>query len=154
MLALNPDIEVITYKDRFDEQSLKNAIEGIDLVIDATDNFETRFTINKVCVATKTAVVFGAAVQLEGQILVYDPAVASACYQCLYKGVSDSELNCAENGVAAPVVGIVGTTQAMEAIRYLVGIGSSAGYLQVFDAKRMEWRKFRLPRNKNCPACS
>jgi molybdopterin/thiamine biosynthesis adenylyltransferase len=154
MLALNPGIEVTTYEHRFDTQSLQDVVEEIDLVIDATDNFETRFTINEVCVATKTAAVFGAAVQLEGQVLVYDPATQSACYRCLHNGVSDNALNCAENGVAAPVVGIVGTTQAMEAIRYLTGMGSSAGYLQVFDASQMEWRKFKLPRNENCPTCS
>ncbi|HIG44359.1 MAG: molybdopterin-synthase adenylyltransferase MoeB [bacterium] len=154
MLALNPGIKVTTYEHRFDTRSLTNVVEEIDLVIDATDNFETRFTINEVCVATKTAAVFGAAVRLEGQVLVYDPATESACYQCLYNGVADSALNCAENGVAAPVVGIVGTTQAMEAIRYLTGMGSSAGYLQILDASQMEWRKFTLPRNKNCPTCS
>ncbi len=153
MLALNPGIQVTTYQSRFDADSLQTVVREVDLVIDATDNFETRFTINKVCVATKTAAIFGAAVQLEGQILVYDPATETACYQCLYNNVTDSDLNCAENGVAAPVVGIVGTSQAMEAIRYLTAIGTSAGYLQVFDARRMEWRKLSLPRNAACPAC-
>ncbi len=154
ILGLNPNTKVTLFKERFDAESLKKTVSSLDLIVDATDNFATRFTINQVAVETKTPVVFGAAVQLEGQILVYDPKTDSACYQCLYKSASDELLNCAENGVAAPLVGIIGTCQAMEAIKILVGIGpSSAGFLQVFDAKRMEWRKLRLPRDEKCAAC-
>ncbi|HJP51251.1 MAG TPA: molybdopterin-synthase adenylyltransferase MoeB [Pseudomonadales bacterium] len=154
MLSLNPNIQVEGIQQRMDKKTLEGMINDTDLVIDATDNFETRFDINEICVATKTAAIFGAAVQLEGQILVYDPAADSACYRCLYKKASDVQLNCAENGIAAPVVGVIGTSQAMEAIRILVGIGrSSAGYLQVFDARSMEWRKLELPRAPNCPTC-
>lgn len=153
MLALNPNIQVSGLVERFTKESLREVVDQLDLVIDATDNFETRFTINEVCVATRTPAIFGAAVQWEGQILVYDPSIESACYQCLYKNASDGQLNCAENGVAAPVVGIIGTTQALEAIRMLVGIGSSANHFQVFDGKQMEWRKMRLSKNPECPTC-
>lgn len=155
ILELNPKTKVTIFKRRFDKLSLQETVSSIDLIIDATDNFATRFTINEVAVATKTPAIFGAAVQLEGQILVYDPARESACYQCLYKNASDAALNCAENGVAAPVVGIIGSCQAMEALKILVGIGtSSAGYLQVFDARNMEWRKLSLPRDPKCPTCA
>ncbi len=152
MLAINDTIEVKAINHRVDLPQLNELVVGMDLVIDATDNFETRFDINAACVAHKVPAIFGAAVRLEGQILVVDSS--SACYRCLYNNASDTALNCAENGVAAPVVGIVGTTQAMEAIRMLTGIGSSAGYLQVLDAQSMEWRKFRLPKQANCPTCS
>jgi molybdopterin/thiamine biosynthesis adenylyltransferase len=155
MLAINPRIKVTKISHRLDAASLKDLLQDIDLVVDATDNFATRFVINETCVATGTPAVFGAAVQLEGQILVYDPTTDAACYQCLYKDAQDGQLNCAENGVAAPVVGIIGTCQAMEAIKLIVGFGdSSAGYLQVFDARNMDWRKLKLPKNPNCPTCA
>ncbi len=87
--------------------------------------------------------------------MVYDPRVADCpCYRCLYQDASDARLNCAENGVAAPVVGVVGTIQALEAMKLIVGLGESlAGYLLVFDAKIMEWRKLVLPRNPDCTTC-
>ena len=155
ILEINPEIQVTTITQRFDAISLEQAIDTIDLVVDATDNFATRFIINRVCVETSTPVVFGAAVKLEGQILIYDPETTSACYQCLYKNAKDGDNNCAENGVAAPIVGIVGCCQAMEAVKLLVGFGaSSAGYLQVFDAHSMQWRKLKLPRDPLCPTCS
>ena len=97
----------------------------------------------------------GAAIRLEGQVMVYDPAIADcACYQCLYQNASDQQLNCAENGVAAPVVGIIGSIQAMEAIKILVGTGETlAGHLLIADMKSMDWRKLKLPKNPACSAC-
>ena len=87
--------------------------------------------------------------------MVYDPTQPdSACYRCLYQSSSHDAPSCAENGVAAPVVGIIGTIQALEAMKLLAGFGKTlAGYLLVFDAKQMEWRKLRLPKNPDCPAC-
>ena len=153
--ALNPTVTVNCLSTRITKPSLTTLLDSIDLVIDATDNFETRFIINEACVETNTAAIFGAAVQLEGQVLVYDPDQDNPCYQCLYGSASDNALNCAENGVAGPVVGVIGTVQAMEAIRLIAGIGrSSSGYLQVFDAKQMEWLKLKLPKNPHCETCS
>ncbi len=152
---LNGKTDVTIIEQRLEGAELESQIDRADLVIDATDNFETRFIINEACVETNTAAIFGAAVQLEGQVLVYDPDQDNACYQCLYGSASDNALNCAENGVAGPVVGIIGTVQAMEAIRLIAGIGrSSSGYLQVFDAKQMEWLKLKLPKNPHCETCS
>jgi len=126
------------------------------IVVDCTDNFETRFRINAACVRTKTALVSGAAIKLEGQVMVYDPAYPDcACYQCLYQSASDQQLSCAENGIAAPVVGIIGSIQAMEAIKLIIGKGETlAGHLLIHDAKTMDWRKLKLPKNPNCSVCS
>lgn len=170
ILALNPNTQVTTRKTRFTQESLRAELEGselksIDLIMDATDNFESRVVINKLSLETHTPVIYGAAIRLEGQILVYDAAPDSPCYECLYSEPRNSDssngdsgndgLNCAENGVAAPIVGIIGTMQAMEALRLLCNIGkSSAGYLQVFDGFDMNWRKLRLPKNPKCQACN
>jgi len=151
---LNPNTIVTTIETRFTPKSLEEYLNNIDLIIDATDNFQSRVIINQVSIKTKTPVIYGAAIRLEGQILVYDATEDSPCYECLYRDVDDQQLNCAENGVAAPIVGIIGTMQAMEAIRLLVGIGeSAAGFLHVFDGKEMTWQKLKLPKSPNCPSC-
>jgi molybdopterin/thiamine biosynthesis adenylyltransferase len=155
VLALNPDTRVTSIETRLDKSSLGEVTEGVDLIVDGSDNFETRFVVNEVCVQTRTPLVSAAAVQLEGQIMVYDPRVPDcACYRCLYQDASDGRFNCAENGVAAPVVGIMGTVQAMEAMKLIAGFGETlAGYLLVFDARTIEWRKLKLPRNPKCETC-
>lgn len=155
LLSLNPGINITKISQRLTLQSLTALLADVDIVVDATDNFASRFAINDACVSTATPLVSGAAVQLEGQVLVYDPQLPDApCYRCLYQDASDAAFNCAENGVAAPVVGIIGTIQAMETIKLLVGFGTSlAGYLLVFDARYMDWRKLRLARNPACRTC-
>ncbi|MEX0941187.1 MAG: molybdopterin-synthase adenylyltransferase MoeB [Pseudomonadales bacterium] len=153
---INPNTTVTCITEKLDQEGISLAIAGVDLVVDGTDNFTTRFEVNQACVTTRTPLVSGAAIQLEGQVMVYDPRdPACPCYQCLYQDASDEQFNCAENGVAAPVVGIIGTVQAMETVKLIIGIGQSlAGYLLVFDAKAMEWRKLKLPRNSACKVCS
>lgn len=155
ILSLNPGTRVTKISQRLDEHALAQWLSDVDLVVDATDNFATRFVINDTCVKKRTPLVSGAAVQLQGQVMVYDPSQpTSACYRCLYQNSSGEAPSCAENGVAAPVVGIIGTIQALEAMKLLAGFGTSlAGYLLVFDAKQMEWRKLRLPKNPDCSAC-
>ena len=127
----------------------------IDLVVDGTDNFTTRYDINQACFDTGTPLVSGAAIRWEGQIAVFDPRdPMSPCYRCLYGEGDDEALNCSENGVIAPLVGIVGTAQAMEAIKVLTGVGETlTGYLLYLDAKRMDWRKLKLPKLADCPVC-
>jgi len=155
LLDINPNTYVETRKVRFTEERLRLELENVDLIMDATDNFDSRIVINKLSLETATPVIFGAAIRLEGQILVYDADPDSPCYECLYGKLENETLNCAENGVAAPIVGIIGTMQAMEALRLLSDIGkSSAGFLQVFDGIDMSWRKLRLPKNPKCHACS
>lgn len=153
---LNPGTRITTVTSRYTPDSLIEALDGVDLVVDCTDNFTTRFAINRACVLTKTVLVSGAAVKLEGQIMVVDPRNPEApCYQCLYKTANDQQLTCAENGVAAPVVGVIGTLQATEVIKIIAGFGKSlAGYLMVFDAKTMDFRKLKLPKDPACQTCS
>ena len=135
---------------------LAETIAGVDVVIDGTDNFAVRYAINKACFAQRKPLVSGAAIRMEGQVAVFDPRRAdSPCYQCLYADAADVVLNCAENGVAAPLVGIVGSIQAMEAIKVVAGVGDTlTGYVLYLDAKRMELRKLKLSRDPNCPTCA
>jgi molybdopterin/thiamine biosynthesis adenylyltransferase len=152
---LNPTTRVETIATRLTQQTLTDLLARVDVVIDGTDNFSTRFVVNDACLATRTPLVSGAAVQLQGQVMVVDPRQDDApCYRCLYQQATDEAFNCAENGVAAPVVGIIGTIQAMEALKLLAGFGTTlAGYLLVFDAAQMDWRKLKLPKNPACQAC-
>ena len=154
--ALNPNVEVTCIDQHLDKSALSSQINLADLVLDCTDNFSIRFEIDELCVANNTPLVSGAAIRLEGQVMVYDPKTPdSPCYRCLYQEANDVALNCSENGVAAPVVGVIGTIQAMEAIKLLAGFGQSlAGHLLVFDAKSMNWHKLKLSRNPACKTCS
>ena len=156
---LNSKTDVTIIEQRLEGEKLESQIDRADLVIDATDNFDSRHSINQFCWTTKTPLVSGAAIRWEGQISVFDPTdPLSPCYQCLYPetGMGDrAALNCSENGVIAPLVGIIGSCQALEAIKYLAGVGSSlVGYSLFFDSKYMEWRKLKLSKAKDCPVCS
>lgn len=153
--ALNPHVQVHPVSETLDEAALTALLTDVDVVVDGTDNFKTRLMVNDACVRTRTALVSGAAIKLEGQMLAYDPLLTGGpCYRCLYGDASDGDFNCAENGVLATVVGVVGTIMATEAIKMIVGIGQNlAGFLLVFDAASMEFRKLKLPRNPDCPAC-
>lgn len=153
--ALNPGTRVAKIAARLDGAELDAAVAEADVVLDGTDNFTARYAINAACVRAGTTLVSGAAIRLEGQITVFDPRRDDApCYRCLYGDAGDEALRCAENGVAAPLVGIVGSVQAMEAVKIIAGVGESlAGYVLHLDAKRMEWRKLRLTRDPHCRTC-
>lgn len=153
--AINPEVRLTRVTERLDADLLGKLIRDVDIVLDGTDNFDTRFMVNDACVAHRKRLVSGAAIQMEGQIMVYEPNLDEGpCYRCLYQDAGE-DLNCAEFGVAAPLVGVIGSMQAMEALKLLVGVGRSlAGFLLVFDARNAEWRKLKLPRNPACPACS
>ncbi|MEZ7818794.1 MAG: molybdopterin/thiamine biosynthesis adenylyltransferase [Candidatus Azotimanducaceae bacterium] len=155
---LNSETKVTVISRRLEGAELAGQISEADLVIDATDNFDSRHSINALCWKTKTPLVSGAAIRWEGQISVFDPMdPQSPCYQCLYPETDTNglEMNCAENGVIAPLVGIIGCCQALEAIKYLAGSGSSlVGYSLFFDGKYMEWRKLKLSKAQGCPICS
>jgi adenylyltransferase/sulfurtransferase len=155
--ALNPEVTVETIVEKLDGPLLLDAIGRVDLVVDASDNFSTRFEINRACVELKKPLVSGAAIRTEGQVIVFDPRDASgSCYRCLYDDNSDeANLSCSESGVLSPVVGIIGSVQALEAIKVLSDFGQSlTGQLLIFDAKTMEWRKLKVPKDKSCPVCS
>ncbi|MAT83576.1 MAG: molybdopterin-synthase adenylyltransferase MoeB [Gammaproteobacteria bacterium] len=152
---LNPAVAIETVSTRLGPADLEAQARRADVVLDATDNFTSRYAINDACWAAGTPLVSGAAIRWEGQIAVFDPRRADApCYRCLYREGSDEALNCADNGVIAPLVGIVGACQALEAIKLLCGVGETlAGYVLYFDALYMDWRKLRLNRDPDCPTC-
>ena len=155
LLSLNPDTIIRTVSNRMNLEELEQEVAGADIVVDCTDNFEVRFAINDACLRQRTHLVSGAAVRLEGQLMVVDATNSTMpCYRCLYQDTPDAEINCSETGIAAPVVGTIGTLQALETLKMIVGIGESlAGYLLTFDARYMDWRKLKLPQNPECPAC-
>lgn len=157
LLAMNTDVSVDAITQRLDQALLENVLaDGVDLVVDACDNFTTRFLINRACVKFGVPLVSGAAIRLEGQVAVFDTRREhSPCYQCLYRAGDDEQMSCARNGVLAPVVGVIGTMQALEAIKVLTGLGEDlCGKLLLFDAANSHWRELRLPRDPACEVCS
>ena len=152
--ALNPECEVETISYQLDDDELKSTIEAVDIVLDCTDNFPTRFEVNRYCVATETPLVSGAAIRLEGQIMNYQPGVQGPCYQCLYTQVYENAETCEMEGVLGPVVGVIGTMQALQTLLILTAHGEPMiGRLLLFDAASMEWQGVKLPKNPHCPVC-
>ncbi|MCF7980611.1 MAG: molybdopterin-synthase adenylyltransferase MoeB [Pseudomonadales bacterium] len=155
LLAINPGIDVVSIDKKLEGAQLESQIAGCDLVLDCTDNFTTRYAINAACVQHKKPLVSGAAIRLEGQLAVFDRRDAqSPCYQCLYPEGSEQQLSCSENGVIAPLTGIIGTLQALQAIKLIVGFGETlVGRLLLFDAKSMGFHQLQLNRKPDCPVC-
>jgi len=155
LLGLNPDLKITALQMRLEGVNLSEAVSQADLVVDACDNYTTRFAINFACIEHGKPLVSGAAIRMEGQVAVFDSRrPTSPCYQCLYSQGDDEDASCSENGVIAPLVGIIGAVQAMEAIKLLTGIGESlTGRLLILDASTLQWREMRLPRDSNCGAC-
>ena len=155
LLGLNPDLKITALQKRLEGTELSEAVGQADLVVDACDNFTTRFAINCACIEHGKPLVSGAAIRMEGQVAVFDSRnPGSPCYQCLYSQGDDDDASCSENGVMAPLVGIIGAVQAMEAIKLLTGIGESLiGRLLLLDASTLQWREMRLPRDSDCEAC-
>ena len=154
--AINPDVVVHTVTQRADDALLAELVAQADVVLDCTDNFTTRHAINHACFAQGKPLVSGAAIRMDGQLSVYDPRDAtSPCYACVFPQTAGlEETRCATMGVFAPLVGIVGTMQAAEALKIASGIGSAmAGRLLMLDGRRMEWTDIRLPRLTSCPVC-
>jgi len=154
--GLNPDVELTLINARLQGEDLKQAVKNKTVVVDATDNFTTRFAINDACIEARVPLVSGAAIRMEGQVTVFDSSRDdSPCYQCLYREGDDDDASCSRNGVMAPVVGIIGSVQAMETIKLITGVGEIlVGRLLLLDARSMQWRELRLRRDPQCPACS
>lgn len=152
---INPLISVTALNHRLEGADFAQQVEKASLVMDCTDNFGTRFALNRACVAAKVPLVSGAAIRGEGQVSVYDQRVAgSPCYHCLYAEQGNEDLNCSEAGVIAPLVGMIGSVQAMEAIKLITGIGSPlVGRLLILDAWAMHWREMKLAKDPGCPVC-
>lgn len=152
---LNPTIKVTTYAERLEGKKLSEEITAADIVIDGTDNFSTRFALNDSCVTNSTPLVSGAAIRMEGQVSVFNKTPDSPCYRCLYKDEGELDTSCSSNGVLSPVVGIIGSIQATEAIKVILGIGDSLdGKLLVLDALHMELRTLKLNKDPLCPVCN
>ena len=154
--GLNPDVCVTQIDKRLEGESLNQAVSGADVVVDASDNFATRFAINRSCLKNHKPLVSGAAIRMEGQVAVFDSGnPESPCYRCLYNENTEDDANCSQNGVMAPLGGIIGSVQAMETIKVITGIGNTlTGRLLLLDATTMQWREMKLPCDPNCPACS
>ncbi len=156
LLALNPELTITTVEARLEGALLRELVDEADVVVDACDNFATRFAINEACFASGTPLVSGAAIRLEGQVAVFDPRVdASPCYRCLYRDEGELTETCTQSGVFTPVVGIIGSLQATEALKLLLGLGEAlTGRLLLLDAETMQIRTIRLPRDPKCPVCA
>ncbi|MFZ1829607.1 MAG: molybdopterin-synthase adenylyltransferase MoeB [Candidatus Competibacteraceae bacterium] len=152
--ALNPLVGVTIIPNVLDEKELHEQVRRADVVVDTCDNLATRLAINAACVQAGTPLVTGAAIRLEGQVLVWRPGGEEACYRCLYRDTAMNPETCAQTGVLAPVVGIIGSIQATEAIKVLTHLGEPLdGRLLLLDAARMEWLTMRIKRWPECPAC-
>lgn len=152
---LNPEVKVTAIKQRLTGKILETEVENADVVLDCSDNFATRFAINAACVKQKTPLVSGAAIRFEGQVSVFTAGKNnSPCYNCLYQSDGEELQNCATNGVISPITGIVGSIQALEAMKLIIGIGETlTGRLLLIDGLTMEWHTMRLKKNPNCPTC-
>lgn len=157
LLEINPEVQVNTVEIKSTAAEFAKLIAQADVVLDCSDNFATRYTLNKLCVELKKPLVSGAALGFEGQVTVYDMRTnISPCYHCLFPdNGEDTDLRCATNGVFAPLVGMIGTCQAAEALKLLMTIGDSLqGRLLLLDALAMEWRTIKLGKDPACSVCS
>ncbi|TDJ74265.1 molybdopterin-synthase adenylyltransferase MoeB [Pseudomonas putida] len=153
--AINPEVTLVPHRQALDEDSLADAVAAVDLVLDCSDNFGTREAVNAACVKAGKPLVSGAAIRLEGQLSVFDPRRDnSPCYHCLYGHGSEAELTCSEAGVIGPLVGLVGSLQALEALKLLAGFGEPlVGRLLLIDALTSRMRELRVKRDPGCAVC-
>lgn len=156
VLALNSTITVHAIPERLEGSALSSQVQQVDLVVDCSDNFRTRHELNRYCIAWQKPLVSGAAIRFEGQVAVFDSRTSNApCYRCLYTNDNDEQLSCSESGVLSPIVGIVGSMQALEAMKVLSGVGESlTGKLMIFDGLVGQWRRLNLRQDASCPVCS
>ena len=154
MLSINPDVKITTVKD-LDENNLNAWVDKSDIVLDGTDNFDTRFKINKACVEQKTPLVSAAVIRFEGQLSVFKGyEVDKPCYQCLYSEEGNSDENCTDNGILAPVAGMLGTMQALQAIKVVLNLGEQlVGKLMIIDALDLTFRAVKINKDVSCPVC-
>lgn len=154
--AINPEIKLVAHRLALDEDSLAAAVSAVDVVLDCSDNFTTREAVNAACVAAARPLVSGAAIRLEGQLSVFDTRRdTSPCYHCLYGHGSEAELTCSEAGVIGPLVGLVGSLQALEALKLLAKFGEPlVGRLLLIDALTTRMRELRVKRDPACAVCA
>lgn len=153
--ALNPHIQVHTLPQKLEFAELLATVSSHDAVVDCSDNFPTRFDLNLACKTAGKPLISGAVIRMEGQITTFDfrqPDVA--CYRCLYGEEGETEDTCSTTGILAPVAGIIGSMQATETLKVLLGLPTLSGRLLLLDAKYMHWREMRLKQDKACPVCN
>lgn len=155
--ALNPEIHIEAINNRLEPELLAKLVSQSDVVLDCSDNFPTRFALNRACVRARKPLVSGAAIRLEGQLAVFRAdREDGACYQCLFPDEAGAASeSCEEAGVLSPLVGVIGSLQALETLKLLLGLGQSLdGRLLLFDAECTRFREIKLKRDRHCPACS
>jgi molybdopterin/thiamine biosynthesis adenylyltransferase len=151
---LNPDVTITRFKQVLDDGTLADLVPQVDLVVDGCDNFDTRFAVNRACVKYHKPLVSGAAIRFEGQVSVFLNDGSGPCYHCLYKEGGEEEMRCSENGVLAPLTGLIGSLQAIEAIKVLAKTGETlSGRLLLIDALTMEIRTLKLKKDPACGVC-
>ncbi|HAV2024169.1 TPA: thiazole biosynthesis adenylyltransferase ThiF [Citrobacter koseri] len=153
LARLNPDIELLALQQRLTGDALRHAVERADVVLDCTDNMATRQEINAACVALDTPLITASAVGFGGQLMVLTPPWEQGCYRCLWPDDEEPERNCRTAGIVGPVVGVMGTLQALEAIKLLSGMDIPGGELRLFDARTSQWCSLALHRASDCPVC-
>lgn len=154
LAALRSDLSIAVFRERLEQTNLLKQVTEHDVVLDCTDNLLSRNAINLACVKASKPLVIGAAIRLEGQLFTVVPGQNSACYACLSRFFAESELSCAEAGVLAPVVGVIGAAQALEAIKVMLSLGQlNCNVLQVFDAREFTWQQFNLAKQDDCSVC-
>ncbi|MDC9720447.1 MAG: molybdopterin-synthase adenylyltransferase MoeB [Gammaproteobacteria bacterium] len=153
--ALNSEVSVIVLQQRLAGETLDQQVRDATIVLDCSDNLVTRLAVNKACIKYQVPLVTGAAIRMEGQVTVVDPRQPDApCYACFMQLVGEQDRSCSTNGVMAPLVGIIGAIQAMEAIKVLSNLGQPlVGKLLLLDAKTMQWQTFGVAKEESCPSC-
>jgi molybdopterin/thiamine biosynthesis adenylyltransferase len=147
---LNPQVEL----ELADADTWRAALPGVDVALDCSDNFPTRFAVNAACVLARKPLISGAAIRFEGQLAVFDTRHADGpCYACLYPDRGEMQETCEEAGILGPTVGVIGSLQALAAIKLLLGLGDDAGKLRRWNALEMEWRTVRIARDPQCQVC-
>ncbi len=153
--ALNPEVNLVSIPKRLEIAHLLSYIKAVDAVVDCSDNFATRFALNQACVQAKKPLISGAALGFQGQVSVFLPRAESPCYRCLYADHEEVAETCSNSGVIAPLLGIIGSVQAIEVLKVLMDIGQTlCGKLLLFDGYRSQWRAVTLPKDPFCPVCS
>lgn len=153
--AINSDVELSLIQQRLDKTALLKATADVDVLVDCSDNFATRFLLNEVSQQQSLPLVSGAAIRFEGQVTVYDPRQPGMpCYRCLYEDKGELEETCSESGILSPILSIIGGVQAVETVKLLMGLGDSlAGRLLILDALNMGWREIKMRQDPTCPVC-
>ena len=152
--TMNPDVKLDAIEQRLDDDALAALLPDVDVVLDGSDNFATRFQVSDACVRMRRTLVSGAAIRFEGQLAVFGPDYStSPCYRCVYTEADESLEGCAGNGVLGPVPGVIGTSMAVEALKLLAGIKVERGILHLYDAMSSDIRRVTIRKREDCPAC-